>query len=47
VSEAGSVIIPADNEASVLGRTLAMLEELAATGELEVIVVCNAWRGCA
>ncbi|NUT70603.1 WecB/TagA/CpsF family glycosyltransferase [Pseudarthrobacter sp. C4D7] len=40
---AGAVIIPAHNEASVLGRTLAALELPLATGRVEVIVACN---GC-
>ncbi|MEO5319474.1 WecB/TagA/CpsF family glycosyltransferase [Arthrobacter sp. CC3] len=40
---AGSVVIPAHNEASVMARTLAPLYPLAAAGQLEVIVVCN---GC-
>lgn len=39
----GSVIIPAHNEASVISRTLAPLAHLAATRQLEIIVVCN---GC-
>ncbi|MGO4383808.1 WecB/TagA/CpsF family glycosyltransferase [Specibacter sp. RAF43] len=39
----GSVIIPAHNEASVIGRTLAHLAPLAAEGQIEVIVACN---GC-
>ena len=38
-----SVIIPAHNESSVIARTLAPLAALAASGALEVIVVCN---GC-
>ncbi|MDJ0320996.1 WecB/TagA/CpsF family glycosyltransferase [Pseudarthrobacter sp. PS3-L1] len=39
----GSVIIPACNEAAVLGRTLAPLAPYAAAGRIEVIVACN---GC-
>ncbi|KUM39442.1 hypothetical protein AR539_01900 [Arthrobacter sp. EPSL27] len=39
----GSVIIPAHDEESVIARTLAPLAELAAAGQLEVIVACN---GC-
>lgn len=39
----GSVIIPAHNEAAVIGRALAPLAEMAAAGDLEVIVACN---GC-
>ncbi|MFD1504234.1 glycosyltransferase family A protein [Georgenia yuyongxinii] len=39
----GSVIIPAHNEARVIARTLSALAPMAATGMLEVIVVCN---GC-
>ena len=38
-----SVIIPAHNESAVIARTLAPLATLAASGRLEVIVVCN---GC-
>ena len=40
---AGSVVIPAHNEASVMARTLAPLAPLAAAGKVELIVVCN---GC-
>ncbi|MDQ0147744.1 WecB/TagA/CpsF family glycosyltransferase [Pseudarthrobacter niigatensis] len=40
---AAAVIIPAHNEASVLGRTLAALKLPLATGQVEVIVACN---GC-
>ena len=40
---AGSVVIPAHNEASVIARTLGPLAPLAAAGQIEVIVVCN---GC-
>ncbi|WP_238324875.1 WecB/TagA/CpsF family glycosyltransferase [Paenarthrobacter nicotinovorans] len=40
---AGAVIIPAHNEASVIGRTLRSLEEVLAWGTVEVIVACN---GC-
>ena len=40
---AGAVIIPAHNEASVIGRTLGRLAPLAAGGQVEVIVACN---GC-
>ncbi|MGN7201876.1 WecB/TagA/CpsF family glycosyltransferase [Arthrobacter sp. SAFR-044] len=39
----GSVIIPAHNEASVLGRTLEALKAPIASGNVEVIVACN---GC-
>jgi exopolysaccharide biosynthesis WecB/TagA/CpsF family protein len=39
----GAIIIPAHNESEVIARTLAPLAPLAATGKLEVIVVCN---GC-
>jgi GT2 family glycosyltransferase len=39
----GAVIIPAHNEASVIGRTLGRLAPLAASGQVEVIVACN---GC-
>jgi glycosyltransferase involved in cell wall biosynthesis len=38
-----SVVIPAHNEESTIGRTLRSLLEGSAPGELEVIVVCN---GC-
>ncbi|MWV59867.1 WecB/TagA/CpsF family glycosyltransferase [Rathayibacter sp. VKM Ac-2754] len=38
----GSVIVPAHDEAAVIGRTLAPLAAAAAAGSLEVIVVCNA-----
>ena len=38
-----SVVIPAHNEESVLGRCLSALLKGAAPGELEIIVVCN---GC-
>jgi glycosyltransferase involved in cell wall biosynthesis len=38
-----TIIIPAYNEESVIGRTLDVLLEGARTGEFEVIVVCN---GC-
>ena len=37
------MIIPAHNEASVIGRTLAPLAALAASGKVEVVVACN---GC-
>ncbi|MEV7132763.1 WecB/TagA/CpsF family glycosyltransferase [Arthrobacter sp. NPDC093128] len=40
---AGSVIIPAHNEANVIARALAPLAPLAAARQVEVIVVCN---GC-
>lgn len=40
---AGAIIIPAHNEASVLGRTLAALQLPLATGKVEVMVACN---GC-
>lgn len=39
----GSVIIPAHNESGVIARTLAPLAPMAASGKLDVIVVCN---GC-
>ena len=39
----GSVIMPAHNEANVIGRALAPLAPLAAARQVEVIVVCN---GC-
>jgi glycosyltransferase involved in cell wall biosynthesis len=39
----GCVIIPAHNEASVIGRTLSPLAPLAASGKVEVVVACN---GC-
>ncbi|WP_259460348.1 WecB/TagA/CpsF family glycosyltransferase [Pseudarthrobacter phenanthrenivorans] len=39
----GAVIIPAHNEAAVLGRTLDALTEAVASGSVEVIVACN---GC-
>jgi glycosyltransferase involved in cell wall biosynthesis len=39
-----SVVIPAHNEEAVIGRCLDALLRGAATGELEVVVVCN---GCA
>ncbi len=39
----GAVIIPAHNEASVIGRTLRPLAPLAASGRVEVVVACN---GC-
>ena len=39
----GSVVIPAHDEATVIARTLAPLAEIAASGRLEVWVVCN---GC-
>jgi exopolysaccharide biosynthesis WecB/TagA/CpsF family protein len=38
----GSVVVPAHDEASVIARTLAPLAAAAASGALEVIVVCNA-----
>ncbi|MDQ4054425.1 MAG: glycosyltransferase [Actinomycetota bacterium] len=38
-----SVVIPAHNEASVIGRTLATLTTGVAPGELDIVVVCN---GC-
>jgi glycosyltransferase involved in cell wall biosynthesis len=37
----GAVIIPAHNEASVIGRTLDRLAPLAAGGHVEVLVACN------
>lgn len=39
----GSVIIPAHNEAAVIGRTLASIEPVLRTGRVDVFVVCN---GC-
>lgn len=39
----GAIIVPAHNEAAVIGRTLRTLAPLAASGRVEVIVVCN---GC-
>ena len=39
----GSVIIPAHNEAAVIGRTLRALEPVTSTGRIEVIVAVN---GC-
>lgn len=39
----GTVIIPAHNEAAVLGRTLDALAEAGASGAVEIIVACN---GC-
>ncbi|MES2094824.1 MAG: WecB/TagA/CpsF family glycosyltransferase [Actinomycetota bacterium] len=39
----GSVLIPAHNEAGVIGRTLRPLAAAARSGRLEVVVVCN---GC-
>jgi glycosyltransferase involved in cell wall biosynthesis len=39
----GAVIIPAHNEAGVIGRSLGRLAPLAAGGQVEVIVACN---GC-
>ncbi|HEY9314834.1 glycosyltransferase family 2 protein [Williamsia sp.] len=39
----GAVIIPAHNESSVIGRTLEPLVAAAASGVIELIVVCN---GC-
>jgi exopolysaccharide biosynthesis WecB/TagA/CpsF family protein len=39
----GTVIIPAHNEAAVIGRTLACLAPVLGTGRVEVIVACN---GC-
>lgn len=38
----GAVIIPAHNEAAVIGRTLATLEPCLRAGTVEVIVACNA-----
>ena len=35
------MIIPAHNEASVIGRTLGRLDPLAPGGQVEVIVACN------
>ncbi|GES40712.1 glycosyl transferase, group 2 family protein [Rhodococcus aetherivorans] len=42
-SRSGAVIVPAHNEARVIGGTLAPLSIAAATGAIELIVVCN---GC-
>jgi glycosyltransferase involved in cell wall biosynthesis len=39
----GAVIIPAHNEANVIGRTLGRLAPLVAGGSIEIIVACN---GC-
>lgn len=39
----GSVVIPAHNEVSLLGRTLAAIEPVALAGHVEVTVACN---GC-
>lgn len=39
-----SVIVPAHDEAAVIGRCLAALTEGAREGELEVLVVCNGCR---
>jgi glycosyltransferase involved in cell wall biosynthesis len=39
-----SIIIPAHNEANVIGRSLAALTEGARPGELDVIVICNGCR---
>ncbi|MGN8244852.1 glycosyltransferase, partial [Cellulomonas soli] len=39
----GSVVIPAHDEEQVIARTLAPLAHAAASGQLEVVVVCN---GC-
>ena len=38
-----SIVIPAHNEQSVIGRTLSTLLENAAEGEFDIVVVCN---GC-
>jgi GT2 family glycosyltransferase len=38
-----AIVIPACNEAAVIGRTLARVAEPAAAGSVEVVVVCN---GC-
>src|SRR6187431_2740219 len=38
-----SIVIPAHDEESVIGRCLAALTDGAAEGELDVVVVCN---GC-
>ncbi|MFJ4169519.1 WecB/TagA/CpsF family glycosyltransferase [Paenarthrobacter sp. NPDC089714] len=43
VRPVGSVVIPAHNEAAVIGRTLDSLREVLAWGTVEVIVACN---GC-
>jgi len=40
---AGTVIIPAHNEQSTIGRTLALIAPMAALNQAEIIVVCN---GC-
>ncbi|MGC5628596.1 WecB/TagA/CpsF family glycosyltransferase [Georgenia sp. Z1344] len=39
----GTVVVPAHDEAAVVGRTLAALAPALATGRVEVVVVCN---GC-
>lgn len=41
--QAGAIIIPAHNEANVIGRCLTALAPIAASGVVEVIVACN---GC-
>ncbi len=42
-SRGGSIIIPAHNEAAVIGRTLTSLAPAISAGRIEVIVACN---GC-
>ena len=39
-----SVVIPAHNEETVIGRCLAALFAGAGEGELDVVVVCNGCR---
>lgn len=43
VPNMGAVIVPAHNEAAVIGRTLSPLSDAARSGVFDVIVVCN---GC-
>ena len=43
-SQMFSLILPAHNEAAVIGRTLRALTDGAEAGELEVIVVANGLR---
>lgn len=41
-SPLGAIIIPAHNEAEVIERTLVSIAGLAAQGQVEIIVICNA-----